>query len=571
MVGITVNTRHSAQLDMGKLQEVWDVRGTRILRYTFNITHRGLAVHKTLSALDLQSLEFKAQALVADWDHRYDVDLDKVSAELTASDAESKRRDFLEILKHTLSVDDKVRWDKLKDRTTYTRKQFTQPQPIPPTEWKAPPEPIMRRVSFISGIFGGKGRARSQLEQALVNHHAHVAKTLQREAKLKATFTAAMSEWVASKIALDAEEDAKIAAHNTVIAAQHAKIDRLKPAWDAGDAAAIVEHGSMVLEASDYADLFSPDFELDWNEPARILIVTYRLPLPSDIPDVKTAKLNASTGEIKTTKITEKDHAAIYDGACYQICLRTIHELYEADVHGHIQAIVFNGQADHVNRATGQQVQNIIMSLHAPREAFLALNLHEIGPKACFRALKGVAASNLAGLAAIAPVMRLDRTDRRFVEARDVDLGQDGGTNLAAMPWEDFEHLIRSVFEKEYGRRGGEVKVTQASRDGGVDAVAFDPDPISGGKTVIQAKRYTRTVGVAAVRDLYGTVMAEGANKGILVTTANYGPDAYAFAAGKPLTLLNGGNLLYLLETHGTRACIDIAVARKMEGPSDHP
>jgi hypothetical protein len=37
-----------------------------------------------------------------------------------------------------------------------------------------------------------------------------------------------------------------------------------------------------------------------------------------------------------------------------------------------------------------------------------------------------------------------------------------------------FEHLIREIFEKEFSSNGGEVKVTQASRDGGVDAVAGD-------------------------------------------------------------------------------------------------
>lgn len=130
--------------------------------------------------------------------------------------------------------------------------------------------------------------------------------------------------------------------------------------------------------------------------------------------------------------------------------------------------------------------------------------------------------------------------------------------------WGDFEHLIREVFEKEFSVNGGEVKVTQASRDGGVDAVAFDPDPIRGGKTVIQAKRYTNTVGVGAVRDLYGTVMNEGANKGILVTTSDYGPDSYEFISGKPLVLLNGANLLHMLEKHGHKARIDIQEARKL-------
>ena len=120
-----------------------------------------------------------------------------------------------------------------------------------------------------------------------------------------------------------------------------------------------------------------------------------------------------------------------------------------------------------------------------------------------------------------------------------------------------FEHLTREIFEAEFRSHGGEVKVTQSNRDGGVDAIAFDPDPICGGKIVIQAKRYTSTVGVAAVRDLYGTVMNEGAIKGILVTTSDYGPDAYRFAKDKPPTLMNGSNLLHLLEKQGHRAHID--------------
>lgn len=131
------------------------------------------------------------------------------------------------------------------------------------------------------------------------------------------------------------------------------------------------------------------------------------------------------------------------------------------------------------------------------------------------------------------------------------------------MDWEDFEHLIRELFEKEFNSRGGEVKVTQSSRDEGVDAIAFDPDPISGGKIVIQAKRYTRTVGVAAVRDLYGTVMNEGATKGILVTTSDFGPEAHKFATAKPLSLLNGANLLHLLRKHSYDARIDLAEARE--------
>jgi restriction system protein len=109
---------------------------------------------------------------------------------------------------------------------------------------------------------------------------------------------------------------------------------------------------------------------------------------------------------------------------------------------------------------------------------------------------------------------------------------------------------------------GLETKLTRPSRDGGVDCVAWDLRPIVGGKVVIQAKRYKHTVGVSAVRDLYGTMMNEGASKGILVTTSGYGKSAYSFAENKPLELLTGGNLLYLLDQHA-------GIKAKIEFPED--
>ena len=67
---------------------------------------------------------------------------------------------------------------------------------------------------------------------------------------------------------------------------------------------------------------------------------------------------------------------------------------------------------------------------------------------------------------------------------------------------------------------------------------------------VIQAKRYKNTVGVSAVRDLFGTLKNEGANKGILVTTSGYGHASFEFARNKPIELIDGSNLLYLLAEH---------------------
>ena len=166
-------------------------------------------------------------------------------------------------------------------------------------------------------------------------------------------------------------------------------------------------------------------------------------------------------------------------------------------------------------------------------------------------------------------MVEISREDSRFIDGYEVADKLDESVNLAAIDWQDFENLIREVFAEEFNSNGGEVKITQASRDGGVDAIAFDPDPIRGGKIIIQAKRYTNVVGVSAVRDLYGTVMNEGATKGILVTTSNYGNDAYEFAKGKPLTLMNGANLLFLLEKHGHKAKIDLKEAKELNNQNN--
>lgn len=135
----------------------------------------------------------------------------------------------------------------------------------------------------------------------------------------------------------------------------------------------------------------------------------------------------------------------------------------------------------------------------------------------------------------------------------------------------EFESLISNLFQK----MGLETRLTQASRDGGVDCVAYDPRPIFGGKVVIQAKRYKHTVGVSAVRELFGTVQNEGASKGILVTTSGYGKAAFDFAEGKPLELLSGSHLLYLLAEHaGIEARIDMPqnwVDPVPDAPIHHP
>ena len=339
-------------------------------------------------------------------------------------------------------------------------------------------------------------------------------------------------------------------------------VDDLKGQYYSHDYMTIARVCELILKNSPYPFSFEKEIITEYNLENQLLIVEYRLPSPDDLPTLKEVKYIATTVEIRETHFSEIQLRKLYDDTIYKITLRSIHELFSADSINAFEAISFNGWVRAINKATGNEEVSCIVSIQIRKEDFEKVNLANVDPKACFKSFKGVGSSDLSGLSSIQPILQTHKKDKRFVDSHSVEF--DDSTNLAAMAWEDFEHLIRELFEKEFSSNGGEVKVTQASRDGGVDAIAFDPDPIRGGKIVIQAKRYTNTVGVSAVRDLFGTVMNEGANKGILVTTSDYGSDSYAFAKGKPITLLNGANLLYLLEKHGTRAKIDIKEARRL-------
>ena len=251
----------------------------------------------------------------------------------------------------------------------------------------------------------------------------------------------------------------------------------------------------------------------------------------------------------------------------YFICglsIIMIYLSYKYDYMNYIDSIAINGYVDNYDKATGEKINPCILSINVSKNEFIKIDVEHVDSISCFNYLKGIKAPELSSLTPIAPLIVIDRSDKRIIDQRKIVGSLSNDLNIAAMDWQDFEHLVSELLEKEFHKNGGEVKVTQASHDGGVDAIAYNPDPILGGKIVIQAKRYTNIVGVSAVRDLYGTVMNEGASKGILVTTSDYGPDAYEFSKGKPLTLLNGSNLLHLLENHGYHAKIDLIEAKKI-------
>jgi restriction system protein len=118
---------------------------------------------------------------------------------------------------------------------------------------------------------------------------------------------------------------------------------------------------------------------------------------------------------------------------------------------------------------------------------------------------------------------------------------QTGIETLRALTWREFEQLVGEA----YRRQGYDVEETGGGgADGGIDIVLRG----HGETALVQCKQWReRQVGVDKVRELFGVVTAEGANRGILVTSGNFTNDAQSFKVGKPLTLVDGPALARLV------------------------
>jgi hypothetical protein len=335
---------------------------------------------------------------------------------------------------------------------------------------------------------------------------------------------------------------------------------RILEGYKNGEKQAVVERLGFVLGGVQFPPSVPHTWDVDFDEEQRIAVIDIGLPDVVHRPPYKTVFLK--TGTVKKP-LNQTERRELIPKVHPAIVLRAAYEVFRNDTDETIKLLVLNGWVSFDDPATGMNTKAYTASLMVGREQVATLNLTKIDPIVAFNSLNGKSAGKLVEIIPIEPVLSLNRKDSRFVNAREVLQGLGKETNLAAMDWQDFEHLIRELFEKEFSGRGAEVKITQASRDRGVDAVVFDPDPIHGGKYVIQAKRYTNTVDVSAVRDLCAVVKKEGASRGILVTTSTYGADAYAFANNEPVALLNGAELLGLLKKHGYTFRINLEEARR--------
>jgi len=505
------------------------------------LTNKTTGETKLIKSNDSITFESKVQKQIEIWERQnerrnqlQEKEQSILEAQKQTKDAQKAINDCNNLLKATLKIDDKIDWESLKDTTTFKK-------------YKAEPLPSKVEIgeSFFELLPFVKKKKEAERSAAEESYQKAVEKYEKSEKKRKLDYNKEETEYLTKQKEFNES------------------LDRNKEMYEKGDHEGVKKYLGMVMERSAYPDSLSLFPEINYEPNAKVVLVDMELPNDKQVPSAKEYKYIASKKVVEEVKMGIKEFEAFYNNLIFQICLRTIHEVFEADYAKVVDVVVFNGWVQGIDGRTGKEFNNCIVSLQVTRGEFEKINLEMINPRDCFQHLKGVSAGSLINLSPVKPIMEMNQEDKRFIVADSVLDSLDKSTNLAIMDWQKFEVLVRDLIQKEFSREGCKVEVTQASRDQGVDAIAFDEDPIRGGKYIIQAKRYNNLVPVSAVRDLYGTVHAEGAVKGILITTSYFGPEALDFVKDKPLKLINGEELIYMFNKHGYNYKIELTKKQK--------
>jgi restriction system protein len=135
--------------------------------------------------------------------------------------------------------------------------------------------------------------------------------------------------------------------------------------------------------------------------------------------------------------------------------------------------------------------------------------------------------------------------------------------SLRNTPWKQFEFLVAEA----YRRHGYQVEYSLGrGADGGVDLTLRK----DGRTLLVQCKQWkVFSVGAPVVREMFGLMTAEKADQAIIVTTGNFTRDAQDFAAAKPILLVDGPQLLALVQSVQATPAIPGSAAIPIPAPAE--
>jgi restriction system protein len=422
----------------------------------------------------------------------------------------------------------------------------------PTWEDYAPPRP-----RAFSAMFGGRARHDRRVDEARAEFDEALAAYDRTETTRQ--------QWVR-----EARARHRIAAekHAADVVEHNQGIESLLAGLASRDRESVESYLEMVLARTPLPNDFPRQAEVAYSPRGEQAVVRFELPPADVVPTVARYTFIGTSGELRETKRSVAEFRRLYRSIVSQIALLYMRDLLDADPD--LENVELSGHVHAIDPATGQREYPCLISFAVDRERYAGLNLRDVTPEACLSKLNALVSQHPHAVEAVTPVRDFDLARYSFVESVDIVSTLDSRPDLTKMTPTEFEHFVRQLFEA----RGLEGWTTEQSGDDGVDAVVLNRDPMVGGLTIVQVKKYTRVLGVSHIRELVGAMDEKRAGRGILVTTSWFASGCWTKAAENGrVELIDGSQLRWLVKEYlGKDVLVAPPVGRaKVWKPPDTP
>lgn len=389
--------------------------------YVTKVRHHGLKEYRVVRAYKEWYLDEKIDRQIDLLNEKWERNKEKlqnnfyvyskiVEAEEKTKEAEENIRQLENLLEQVIKVKNKVNWDELKNKepfkeispATFLQERLDKiTKPIKKEDIPTPREPMQTdkkfcpRTNFIEKYFF-KTRFQKKIEESIKDfkkshlnweeEKAQIEKqnrdnlyiyeqelmSYNKEVELtKQQNRDEIIEWEKRKEKYY-EEQSKF---NKIISSKKAGYLKKEPK-------SIIEYCNLVLKKSKYPNFFPKTYELDYIPAKQLLIVDFCLPQIESLPRTKIVRYVKADDNFKEIRISYTALKQLYSNVVFQVAIRTVHEMLEADVVKAISTVCFNGYVK--NKKT-----ECIISYLADKEKFDKLNLKGLDCKEAINNFKG--------------------------------------------------------------------------------------------------------------------------------------------------------------------------------------
>ncbi|GAA4215764.1 restriction system protein [Sagittula marina] len=307
------------------------------------------------------------------------------------------------LLAATIDVDDHIDLDTLRkpfDATPFDMPDLEIPL-VAPKRPKVPSEPTYVEPAKPKGFFG----KRRKLEEA--------------RAMARQTHETRKAEWASGVLALEEKYAIELAAYEQAEAERvdtlAAEKDRFRRELDDynqsidqfitnlsyGDAEAVQEYISLVVENSTYPDHFEVTHEFSFAPETAELRMSVTVPTPDSFPAVKGYKYVKTSDEIREVPLSQTEIKKRYASVLHQVAIRSLHEVFEADRRGLIRTISLEVGTKAQHPATGRLDFLPFVGVSAERDSFMEFDLSGLVPLATLKHLGAAISKDPVALVAV--------------------------------------------------------------------------------------------------------------------------------------------------------------------------